>query len=342
MGKGPFLHKQGAEFLDEKTGDHMFYDFADALPGGPKHAYQVERAAFDHALLMLAEKAGARVELRARVQDVVFEPSYAAVTVQTGDAKVEHRARFVVDATGQDAFLGRRGRSLEPLKGLGKGAVFCHFNDIAQATHSELTQQGNIKVLIREDGWGWMIPLTGQRVSVGFVSHTRVLEPEMLNEVLEESPVLQRITSGASRTQTRLARNFSYKNRASSGPRHACIGDAACFLDPVFSSGVSLAMLGGERLADALDVALCEDREGDPGVVAGVEEHMQHAYRSVGALVHSFYNTGLVRNIFFASNPDMDLRSGLISILAGDVWRTDNRFQAMLLRSARRKMPEAL
>jgi flavin-dependent dehydrogenase len=187
-----------------------------------------------------------------------------------------------------------------------------------------------------------MIPLTGQRVSVGFVNHTRVLEPEMLNEVLEESPVLQRITSGASRTQTRLARNFSYKNRASSGPRHACIGDAACFLDPVFSSGVSLAMLGGERLADALDVALCEDREGDPGVVAGVEEHMQHAYRSVGALVHSFYNTGLVRNIFFASNPDMDLRSGLISILAGDVWRTDNRFQAMLLRSARRKMPEAL
>jgi len=62
----------------------------------------------------------------------------------------------------------------------------------------------------------------------------------------------------------------------------------------------------------------------------------------VGALVHSFYNTGLVRNIFFAREPDPQLRAGLISILAGDLWRDDNRFQDMLLRSARRQMPAEL
>lgn len=342
MGKGPFLHKQGAEFLDEKSGDFMFYDFADSLPGGPKHAYQVERAAFDHTLLLLAEKAGARVELRSRVQEIAFEPGQARVSVVSGDQPREVRARYVIDATGQDAFLGRRGRTLEPLKGLGKGAVFCHFENVAQSTHSQLTQRGNIKVLIRDDGWGWMIPLTGQRVSVGFVSHTRVLETSVLDEIVASSPVLQRITAGATRSEARLARNFSYKNRASAGARHICIGDAACFLDPVFSSGVSLAMLGGERLADALDLALRERREGDPLAMAEVELHMRHAYRTFGALVHSFYNTKLVRNIFFAPNPDIELRSGLISILAGDVWRTDNRFQSMLLRSTRRQMPAEL
>jgi flavin-dependent dehydrogenase len=339
MRAGPFLHKQGAEFIDEVSGDYAFYDFADALPGGPTHAYQVERAAFDHGLLLRAERAGARVELRTRVRDVAFEPG--AVTVTT-DAGAALRARYLVDASGQDALLGRRGRTLEPLKGLGRGAVFCHFSGVAEDTWSELTRLGNIKVLIRDDGWVWMIPLTGRRVSTGFVSHVRALEPSTLDEILAQSKVLQQITAGAERSQTRLARNFSYRNHASAGPRYACVGDASCFLDPVFSSGVSLAMLGGERLADVLSPALERGAEGDPAELGELDAHMKGAYRSVGALVYSFYNTGLVRNIFFSERQDPELRAGLISILAGDVWRSDNRFQSMLLRSTRRQMPATL
>jgi flavin-dependent dehydrogenase len=342
MSLGPFLHKQGAEFIDEKSGDFAFYDFADALPGGPKHAYQVERAAFDHALLRLAERAGATVQLETRVQDIACDEQEARVTT---DREVI-RARFVVDASGQDAFLGRRAKVLEPLKGLGRGAVFCHFSEIDPAIHGELTHLGNIKVLIRPDGWGWMIPLTQRRISVGFVSNVRAFDPNapaaLLDEILADSPLLQRLTQGATRSETRIARNFSYKNRAAAGLRHACVGDAACFLDPVFSSGVSLAMLGGEQLADTLDRALLAGAESDPSALAGFDQHMQHAYRSVGSLVHSFYNTHLVRNIFFSKTQDPELRSGLISILAGDVWRSDNRFQEMLMRSSRRQMPQAL
>jgi flavin-dependent dehydrogenase len=335
MGTGPFLHKQGAEFIDEVSSDFAFYDFADALPGAPRHAYQVERAAFDHALLRLAERAGARVELRTRLREVAFDAH--GVTV-SGDRGVL-RARFFVDATGQDALLGRRARALEPLRGLGRGAVFCHFEAVADKTWAELARSGNIKVLMRDDGWAWMIPLTGRRVSIGFVSHARAIDIDTLDEVLAHSPILQRITAGATRGDARLARNFSYRNRAAAGARYACIGDAACFLDPVFSSGVSLAMLGAERLADALAPALDSGSEGDPDSLGALDAHMQQAYRSVGALVYSFYNTGMVRNIFFAPQPDPELRSGLISILAGDVWRKDNRFQEMLLRSTRRRMP---
>jgi flavin-dependent dehydrogenase len=342
MNIGPFLHKQGAEFIDETSGDFAFYDFADALPGGPKHAYQVERAAFDHALLLLAERAGAAVQLETRVTDVACDDHEARVTTD----RETIRARFVVDASGQDAFLGRRAKVLEPLKGLGRGAVFCHFSEIDPAIHAELTQLGNIKVIIRPDGWVWMIPLTGSRISTGFVSNTRVFDPSapgaMLDEILAASPILQRLTKGATRSETRIARNFSYKNRAAAGQRYACVGDAGCFLDPVFSSGVSLAMLGGEQLADQLDRALASGTEGDPAALASFDVHMQHAYRAVGSLVHSFYNTGLVRNIFFSKTQDAELRSGLISILAGDVWRSDNRFQDMLMRSSRRQMPQVL
>jgi flavin-dependent dehydrogenase len=342
MKAGPFLHKQGAEFIDETTGEHAFYDFADALPSGARHAYQVERASFDHALLLRAERAGATVQLETRVEDIAWDEHEVRVTTE----RETIRARFVVDASGQDAFLGRRAKVLEPLKGLGRGAVFCHFNEVDPTIHSELTQLGNIKVLIRADGWGWMIPLTGGRISVGFVSNVRAFDPNapaaMLDEILAASPLLQRLTVGATRSETRLARNFSYKNRAAAGLRHACVGDAACFLDPVFSSGVSLGMLGGERLADELHPALVAGTESDPKALASFDEHMQHAYRSVGSLVHSFYNTGLVKNIFFSTTQDPELRSGLISILAGDVWRKDNRFQDMLMRSSRRQMPQAL
>jgi flavin-dependent dehydrogenase len=334
MGDGPFLRKQGAEFIAESTGDAVFYDFADALPGGPMYAYQVERAAFDHKLLQLAEQAGARVELRCRVRDAAIDET--GVTLETDRGSV--RARFLIDASGQDAFLGRRGRTIEPLRGLGRGATFCHFSDIAEETWNELARLGNIKVLVREDGWAWMIPLTGRRVSAGFVSHVRALETTTLDQILAESPVLQRITAGATRGETRLARNFSYTNRATAGYRYACTGDSACFIDPVFSSGVSLAMMGAERLADALSSALREQREGDVTAVAEVGDAMRDAYRSVGALVHSFYNTAIVQNIFFAKSPDLEMRAGLISILAGDVWRNDNRFQSMLLRSARRQL----
>jgi flavin-dependent dehydrogenase len=292
---------------------------------------------FDHALVRVAERAGAQVVLRTKVQDV--EITDAEVRVIADGAS--WRARFLIDATGQDAFLGRRARTIDPLKGLGRGAVFCHFSELDPEIHAELTRLGNIKVLIRADGWGWMIPLSNRRISVGFVSHVRAFDPSapsvMLDELLDASPVLQRLTKGAQRSETRIVRNFSYRNRGASGARFACIGDAACFLDPVFSSGVSLAMLGAERIADMLDAALRDGREGDPSCAAAFSAHMDHAYKSFGALVHSFYNTNLVKNIFFATDPVPELRSGLISILAGDVWRSDNRFQEMLMRSTRRQ-----
>jgi flavin-dependent dehydrogenase len=161
--------------------------------------------------------------------------------------------------------------------------------------------------------------------------------PSLLEDAIERSPLTQRLIRGARRLETRVIRNFSYESKRRSGPRFTCVGDAACFLDPVFSSGVALAMLGAEAAAGELIPALASGQEDAPELMKPVWEHMEVAYRSMSALIYAFYNTGLLRHLFFAKRPDPELRAGLISLLALDVWRTDNKFYDVLMRSRMRQ-----
>jgi flavin-dependent dehydrogenase len=328
-----FLHKAGAEFHDEPGGTHAVFPFATGLPGGPQSAFQVERAVFDQRLAEAAERAGAQVRFGVRVTAVECGSDGARVVTE----RDSWSCRYVIDATGQDGFLGRRDRTLAPIGQFGKAAVFTHFEAVGPALDELFGRDGNIKVLVMPHGWAWLIPLTRRRLSVGLVSQERGISAAWLDELLAQSPLLQRLTVGATRGATRILRNFSYKNTRPSGPRYACVGDAAAFLDPVFSSGVTLAMESGEHLALRLSEALALGTEADAELAAPVFSHLRVAYGAMASLIHQFYNGGLVRNIFFAQEPDPHLRAGLVSLLAGDLWRTDNRFQEMLLRSSRRQ-----
>jgi flavin-dependent dehydrogenase len=329
-----FLYKGGAEFFDERSGEHATYLFKEGLPGTPGYAYQVERAKFDKAVLDSALAGGARF-LRARVSQML--PDASGVAVHTSEGEL--RARYVIDATGQDALLAHREKSMRRIEDFGLAAVFRHFEELPEAVWNELAHagQGNIRVLIIDQGWVWCIPLAGRRLSVGVVTRKRGVSNELFDETYSASPMLQRLTAGCPRSDLRIIRNFSYRNTKTRGARWACLGDAALFLDPVFSSGVSLAMLGGERFAEVLDAALREGREDDPELTRPVSEHMAVAYTTFGSLVGAFYQTRIVENIFFAKNPREEIRRGLISTLAGDVWRDDNEFQKMLLSSKRRR-----
>jgi flavin-dependent dehydrogenase len=185
------------------------------------------------------------------------------------------------------------------------------------------------------DGWLWLIPLLDRKLSVGVVRNKKGVTPEVLEEEIANSPMIQRLTVGCTRTPSRMIRNFSFINRNSYGPRWSCIGDAACFLDPVFSSGVSLALLSGETMADILHVALNEGREASPDLAAGLSEHMYRGYRTFGSIVRAFYDTNIVENLFFYEDPEEAARQGFVSILAGDIWRDDNRFQDALINGRR-------
>lgn len=335
VGGPAFRYKGGAEFYDELTGDYAPYPFAQGLPGGqvPGFAYQVERAGFDIALLARAEAVGATVHQEERVLEVRTEAD--RVHVRTNISSYE--ARYCVDASGQDAFFARRDRTTEPLGQFGRAAVFTHYEDLSEDALEILGTEGYIKVLLRPDGWCWLIPLSNRRLSFGVVARTGKVTEALVDEAIATSPLTRRVVAGARRLETRIIRNFSYKNTRPGGARFGCIGDAACFLDPVFSSGVALAMTGAESLTGVLLEAFKSGREAEPDLLASVGEHMEFGYSCVSQLVYAFYHTHLVRNLFFAKRPRPDLRAGLITLLAGDVWRTDNPFQDMLARSRQAK-----
>ncbi|MCA9658811.1 MAG: tryptophan 7-halogenase [Myxococcales bacterium] len=331
-----FQYKDGAEFIDERTGDHVVYSFSGALDGTPRHAWHVERGPFDKLLADAAAERGATIRYGRAVDRVEIREN--EVTVGVGDAHL--RARYLIDASGQDALLARQWRAVEPLKDLGRAAVFAHFEGLAPAVQAELGAQGYVKIFMIEDGWIWAIPLVGGRLSVGVVKWRGKIDEALHDREVAASPLLQRLTAGATRRPLRILGNFSFRNTRSRGRRYVCVGDSACFLDPVFSSGITLAMLGAERVADTLTAALEAGDEGREDLMEPYAARMRGAYDIFEQLIRRFYHSRMIHNLFFAEEPDPELRRGLISVLAGDVWRDDNAFQDLLVASKRRRRPQ--
>ncbi|MCG8588801.1 MAG: FAD-dependent oxidoreductase [Proteobacteria bacterium] len=330
LAEGPYRYKRGADFLDEQTGDFARYNFADGLDGTPDHAFQVERSLFDAALLDAARTRGADVRMAEPVRSVAVAPEVVRVESAGG----VHEARYLVDASGQSALLAKQWGGVAPIPEFGRAAAFRHYRGVAPQVADELGREGNIQVLMLPDGWAWVIPLHGDTVSIGVVRR-RALRPEELDREVADSPHLSRITAGARPGDAHRISNFSYRNTEPSGARYCCVGDAACFLDPVFSSGVALAMLGAETAVGLLSPALAARSEDEPSLMKPWRGHMDVIYRSFSALIHRFYHTRMIDNLFFAERPDPAIRRGLITVLSGDVWRDDNPFQQLLERSRR-------
>ena len=323
-----FLFKRGAQFICETTDRSLDVSFEEAFDGPPRHAWQVERAGFDTMLRDRAVSAGATVQHGEHVFDVAFEDDHVRVRTSSGT----YCGRYLVDATGQGRLMARRARAIKPFKEFGVAAAFQHFDDVdvdAMGGH------GDIRIMMRPEGWGWVIPLPSRRLSIGVVTQNKGAKAQMIEDYCAGSPLIRGWTAGAAATEAQLIGNYAYRNEASFGPRYTCVGDAACFLDPVFSSGVSLALASAERVSNLLAPALHEGREADPMLMAPVSANLKSAYAAFASLISRFYNTKMVSNLFFDAPPESELRRGIVSVLAGDVWRDDNPFQNMLARSRR-------
>ncbi len=330
-GEPQHLYKHGAVFYDEARGSRAAYPFADALAGTADHAYQVERASFDHMLLERAGAVGAEVREGETVIDV--ELGENGVWVRT--ERERYRGRYLIDATGQDSFLARRHRTRQRIDDFGLAAVFRHYIDLRSSVAEELAATG---IFFVDDGWLWAIPLGGGRLSVGLVTRKKGIADDWLDAEIARSPELSRWLEGARpETPHYRAGAFSFHNQRPHGRRWACVGDAACFLDPVFSSGVSFGMLGAAHAVDDLLPALRSEREGDPALMEAHAAHMNHGYSVFATLILSLYQRRLLPGLFFTVDQDPELRRGLTSVLAGDVWRDDNPFQQRLWASVRRR-----
>jgi flavin-dependent dehydrogenase len=334
---GGFLRKRGAVFIDERDGRQTLFSFDEGLPGTPPYAHQVDRAHFDHALMQAAITRGAEVREGHAVVEALCDGDGVRVVTSADGVRSEVAGRFLVDATGQQALLGRHARTIQPFRDFGRAAAFCRYAKLAPAIVRELEARGDIFIKIVDDGWMWVIPLAGGELSVGVVKARGKLEASVLEDEIAASPLIQRMIAGAEKpTPIERIGNFSYRNTRSHGAGFVCIGDAACFLDPVFSSGVTLALISAERMAQLLSPALREGRSGAPDLMQPLHDHMERAYQSFGRFIWRFYNSRIIDNILLAPHPgDPQFRRGVISLLAADVWRDDNPFQNMLLDARR-------
>lgn len=326
------VSKSGAVFLDEASAQQMYFPL-----NGSRKTYQIERGPFDEKLFRNAEAHGATT----REQEKVLEVDCRADAVDVVSDRGRYRARYLVDASGRNALMGRRERSIARIENLGKFAVYTHFENIPSGAEAdELFTTGNIYVPVVDIGWLWIIPLSGRRLSVGLVvqkPRPKDCEVEaLLKRYIAASPLLRRLLDGAEQcAPIRVEADFSYTNQRRYGMRYVCCGDSAGFLDPVFSSGVFLAFTGAARVADRIHQAFAEGREADPDLHAEDDDAYLLGFNTMRLFVERFYHSNIVHNLFFEAHRNPELKAEIAQLLAGDLWADNNDLQQRLLAGRR-------
>ena len=324
------VHKPGAEFVADDTGKTVQFSFADGLDKTYTHSWQVRRAEFDQLLFEAAEARGARTMQQAAVKEVAFAGGggRAEVTVIEADGAITRWApRYVLDASGRDTFLaGRFGRK-RANKRNNTAAVYAHYKGVEFRTGEF---EGYVSIHLAEDGWFWMIPLPDQVMSVGFVADPAVFKARrgdlaaFLADRIASSPTVSARMRGAEPvSEAGGSGNYSYAAESIGGDGYLLIGDAFAFLDPVFSSGVLLAMTSGEKGAAVADAWLADPARGR-AMARRMEREMRHAMARIGWMVYRI-NTPALRLLFMAPRNAFRMRDGIVSLLAGNLrgtWRS--------------------
>ena len=257
-----FMEKFGGEMHGACGGDGVKFYFEDGFRSQTDRSYQVTRADFDKVLLDHAAESGAEVREETSVEKIDFSDEGATIAIsgkENGAAR-EIQARYVIDASGRNSILCAKFKLKKNYEHLQKVSVFAHYDGMTRAEGRDGTLTRMVRAL---DRWFWVIPLTATRTSVGVVLDGAVFKKsglsaeDFLQQAIEEQPLLMQNMRDAERvTPVRTAADFSYRSTRLTGDRWMLAGDAAGFIDPVFSSGVFLAVLAGEQAADALHVVL--------------------------------------------------------------------------------------
>jgi len=330
-----FLPKFGAEFVTNDGSLARRYCFGHGMVPGPDSAFEVDRAEFDRVLLDNAVLAGASVREGFQVTAVELEQDHVTVTARDEHGvPSEHRAALVVDAGGQQSLLASRLglRRMDPE--LRNYALFSHFSGATRHTGLE---EGDISVVLAPEGWWWVIPLRNDRTSVGLVAparslHGRKPDEAYLNEQIASSPYLaERLAPSRRVAPVRTISDWSYSTERLAGDRWLLVGDAGAFIDPVFSTGVYLGMVGAFKAAEAVDRAL--DRKSFRR--AEFVEYERWVQRAVGRyreFVRGFYHPAFVDLLLHPSDW-MGIRAAVTSLLAGHgVDRFDVGWRVLLFR----------
>jgi flavin-dependent dehydrogenase len=319
---GGFTRKWGAQFIMGNGSKSLALTFRQGRFTREPMALQVERATFDHILLQHARESGADVCEGWTVTSASVRSDTAEVcAIAPNGEKRTFEGSFVVDASGRGNLTGNQEGVREIHPHHKKLAIFGHFAGVVL----DQGDAGGDTVIIRfENKWFWLIPLRPGKVSIGCVldqgEFARTKQtPEQVFETAWRSsdPLRQRMEGARLIGSLQVTSDFSYHNRRLVGPRLVRVGDAAGFMDPIFSAGVFLAMRSGQMAAELIAQALAEGSDGSARL-GRYEKKLNRAMRLYWKMVEGFYTTPFIE-VFLEPRHRFDLPAAVTAVLAGEI-----------------------
>lgn len=315
--------KNAAEFDSMYHGRRQQFYFTGAMGRKYDYGFEINRADLDKILLDNCRAKGAEVHEETRVTQVDFnDPEAVVVTAHHPHGEQQWRARFLIDASGRDTFLANRFKCKQPHPKHASAAVFGHLTGVERLSGGD---EGNISLFWFDHGWFWLIPLPNGITSVGMVCWPYYLKMRkgdldtFFHETVASCPPLATRMKNAVLTRPVTATgNYSYLSSRMTGDRYLMLGDAFAFVDPVFSSGVLLAMKGATFGADAVDGCLRQPaqaqrhlRQFEKSVVKGLKGFTWLIYRMT---------TPVMRDLLMNPRNEHGVESAVLATLAGDVY----------------------
>ena len=330
--QGDYIPKFGATFVTGDGDVGYSFSFKRNLPEKLAQSFQVKRSEFDLLLLRNAAREGVDVREEVRVVDVDLSgPSVKVRAIENG-ATHDFESRFVVDASGHGSVIGSRYGQKRDEKSLEKISFFAHFEAVKPLGVGE--DSGNTVIVILKNAWFWLIPVSEEITSVGLVvdrEHFKTcgLEPErLLHQTIASAPYVASLMENARQTTQIFSRkDFSYRMKNIVGWNYALVGDAAGFIDPIFSTGVFIAMKSAELAADAVDARLSR---GTMRPLKAYQRTLQSAMSRYFSFISNFYRREFLE-VFLQPHKRFGLIKVVVGVLAGNVFgRTRDRWRLAL------------
>jgi flavin-dependent dehydrogenase len=321
-----FQEKFGAKFV--RNGKICDFNFSENFTPGWTWTWQVPRAEFDTLLSNEVQKQGVPVEFETEVTSIEFNGTDSVTTVvdSKGNEKKIH-ARFIIDASGYGRVIPRLFNLDRPSDQPPRKTLFVHVKDPKRQAYHEPNRI--TIVLHRRDTWIWIIPFSNVITSVGFVGNHQFFEnltgspEEQLRRLFESEPTLKERFEGEEFVfEPRVLEGWSMTTDRFYGDGFVLTGNVTEFLDPVFSSGVTLATVSGQRAAHLV----CRQLHGEKiDWQKDYTEYMMQGVNTFRSYVTGWYD-GHLQDIFFAKKPNFEIQKQICSVLAGYVWDTDNPY----------------
>ena len=315
-----FTKKRAAQFVLGNGSRANRLDFSKGAFTEYPEAVQVERAKFDDILLHHSREAGAEVREESLVLEHRVEADRVVIRYRSADGS-EHEitAPYLIDASGLTNFTANRESLREYYPGHKKIAIFSHFSGIDMPTGEE---EGDILIIRRANSWCWMIPLSGEKTSVGLVIDAADFKAlgkkpqQVFDEAVADTPAVgKRFANAQMSEELHVITDFSYKNDTLVSPRVVRVGDSSGFIDPMFSSGVLLAMTSGQQGAQAIHDALRTSQ----AMTAGMKRYEKDNRKRIAIyweFIENFYKLHFAQ-IFFQPYNRWGMVCSINAVLAG-------------------------